>query len=130
MGSATIAAAMIGRVGARWRLIGSISMPAGADLGAIIAVLGDRAVDADPGLAAALDLRHGAAVDLPRLEVSSHPPRKLAVIAASERALAPLEATAARSGWRTAGASTEQMDPLSMSRMLLDASVDAVLVGA
>ncbi|MFL5709777.1 MAG: hypothetical protein ACJ77Y_12420 [Chloroflexota bacterium] len=129
-GSATIAAALIGRVGPRWRLIGSIAMPAGADVGAIITVLGDRAVDADPGLAAALDLRHGAAVDLPRLEVSSHPPRKLAVVAASERALAPLVATAARSGWRTAGASTEQMDPLSMSRMLLDASVDAVLVGA
>ena len=105
-------------------------MPAGADVGAIIAVLGDRAVDADPALAAALDLRRGAAVDLPRLEVSSHPPRKLAVVAASERALGPLVATAARSGWRTAGASTEQMDPLSMSRMLLDASVDAVLVGA
>ena len=130
-GSATIAAAMIGRVGARWRLIGSITMPAGADVGAIIALLGDRAVDADPGLAAALDLRRGGgAVDLPRLEVSSHPPRKLAVVAASERALAPLVATASRSGWRTASASTEQMDPLSMSRTLLDASVDAVLVGA
>src|SRR3954452_1807053 len=94
---------MIGRVGARWRLIGSITMPAGADVGAIISVLGDRAVDADPGLAAALDLRHGAAVDLPRLEVSSHPPRKLAVVAASERGLAPLVATAARSGWGAAG---------------------------
>ena len=129
-GSATIAAAMIGRVGARWRLIGSIAMPSGADVGAIIAILGDRAVDADPGLAAALDLRRGGAVDLPRLEVSSHPPRKLAVVAASERALGPLVATAARSGWRTTGASTEQMDPLSMSRMLLDASVNAVLVGA
>src|SRR3954452_24272729 len=108
---------MIGRVGARWRLIGSISMPAGADLGAIIAVLGDRAGDGDPGPAAALALRHGAAVALPRLEVSSHPPRKLAVIAASERALAPLEATAARSGWRTAGARTEEKEPPSMSRL-------------
>src|SRR3954462_15450014 len=100
---------MIGRVGARWRLIGSITMPAGADVGAIISVLGGRAVDADPGLAAALDLRHGAAVDLPRLEGSSHPPRKLPGVAASERGLAPLVATAARSGWRTTGASTEQM---------------------
>src|SRR3954470_5678371 len=102
---------MIGRVGARWRLIGSISMPAGADLGAIIAVLGDRAGGADPGLAPALPRRHGAALDLPRLEVSSHPPRKLAVIAASERALAPLVATAARSGWGAGGGRTGQMGP-------------------
>jgi len=129
-GAATVAAAMIGRVGGRWRLIGSIAMPAGADVEAIIAVLGDRAVDADPSLAAALDLRHGGAVDLPRLEVASHPPRKLAVVAASERALAPLVATAARSGWQVAAASTEQMDPLTMTTLLLDASVHGVLVGA
>lgn len=119
-GAATVAAAMIGRVGGRWRLVGSITMPAGADVEAIIAVLGDRAADTDPALAAALDLRHGGAVDLPRLEVSSHPPRKLAVVAASQRALEPLVATASRSGWLTASASTEQMDPLAMSTLLLD----------
>ena len=100
-GAATIAAAMIGRVGSRWRLIGSVTMPAGADVEAVISALGDRAVDADPTLAAALELRRGGAVDLPRLEVASHPPRKMAVVAASERALAPLVATASRSGWRT-----------------------------
>ena len=129
-GAATIAAAMIGRVGARWRLIGSVTMPAGADVDAVISALGDRAVDADPMLATALDLRRGGAIALPRLEVASHPPRKMAVIAASERGLAPLVATASRSGWRTASASTEQMDPLAMTTMLLDASVQGVLVGA
>ncbi|MFL5673955.1 MAG: hypothetical protein ACJ779_03025, partial [Chloroflexota bacterium] len=130
MGAATIAAAMIGRVGARWRLIGSVTMPAGADIEAILSVLGDRVVDADPALATALELRRGGAVELPRLEVSSRPPRKLAVVAASERALTPLVATAARSAWLTVGASTEQTDPLAMSRLLLDASVHGVLVGA
>ena len=66
-------------------------MPAGADVEAIISVLGDRAVAADRSLAAALDLRRRRrAVDLPRLEVASHPPRTMAVVAASERALAPL----------------------------------------
>jgi len=35
-GAATTAAALIGRVGGRWRLIGSLSMPAGADVEAIV----------------------------------------------------------------------------------------------
>ena len=110
-GAATIAAALIGRVGARWRLIGALSMPAGADVEAVVTALGDRAVAADPALAAALDLRRGSAADLPRLEVTSHPPRKMAVVAASERALAPLVATASRSGWQTVSGSAETMDP-------------------
>src|SRR5690242_21934884 len=100
-------------------------MPAGADIEAVITALGDRAVDADPRLAAALDVHRGeAARDLPRLEVSSHAPRRLAVVAASERALAPLVATASRSGWRTVSGSTESMDdPLVMLTMLLDTHV-------
>lgn len=129
-GAATIAAALIGRVDGRWRLVGSLSMPAGADVEAVISVLGDRAVAADPALATALDLRPGGAVDLPRLEVASHAPRKLAIIAASDRAVAPLVATSSRSGWRTVSGSTESMDPLAMSSLLLDAGVSAILVGA
>ncbi|HEY8819635.1 MAG TPA: hypothetical protein VIM25_12555, partial [Candidatus Limnocylindrales bacterium] len=86
-GAATIAAALIGRVGGRWRLIGSLSMAAGADVDAVVTALGDRAVRADPDLAAALDVHLGGAAELPRLEVASHPPRRLAVVAASERAL-------------------------------------------
>jgi hypothetical protein len=129
-GAATIAAAMIGRVDGRWRLIGSLAMPAGADVEAVIAVLGDRAVEADPALAFSMDLRRGAAVDLPRLEVASYAPRRLAVIAASERAAAPLVATASRSGWHTVSGSAESTDPLAMSTLLLDAEVNAILVGA
>ena len=106
MGAATVAAAMIGRVGPRWRLVGSVTMPAGADIEAIIGALGDRAVDADPTLARQLDLRRGGAIELPRLEVVSNPPRKIAVVAASERGLAPLVATASRSGWRTVSISS------------------------
>lgn len=129
-GAATTVAALIGRVGGRWRLIGSLAMPAGSDVEGVVTVLGDRAVAADPGLAAALDLRTGGAVDLPRLEVASHPPRRLAVVAASERALAPLLATASRSGWRTVSGSAESTDPLAMSALLLDAGVSGILVGA
>ncbi len=121
---------MIGRVGGRWRLIGSLAMPAGADIEAVITVLGDRVLVADPMLAAALDVRQGGATDLPRLEVASHPPRRLAVVAASDRAVAPLVATASRSGWRTVSGSAESIDPLAMSTMLLDAGVSGMLVGA
>ena len=99
-GAATIAAALIGRVGGRWRLVGSLSMPAGADVDTIVTALGDRAVRADPDLAAALDVHLGRAAELPRLEVASHPPRRMVVVAASERALGPLVAAASRSGWR------------------------------
>src|SRR6187549_2716437 len=105
-------------------------MPAGADVEAVISVLGDRAVAADRSLAAALDLRVGAANSLPRLEVASHPPRTMAVVAASERALGPLVATASRSGWRTVSGSAESIDPLAMTTLLLDAEVSCVLVGA
>ncbi len=129
-GAATIAAALIGRVGSRWRLIGSLSMPAGADVEAVVSALGDRAIAADPGLAAVLELRRGSATDLPRLEVASHRPRMLAVVAASERALAPLVATASRSGWRTVSGSVDTMDPLVMTTLLLDAGVDAIMVGS
>jgi len=129
-GAATIAAALIGRVDGRWRLVGSISMPAGADVDAVVGVMGDRAVAADPALAAALDLRRGGSVDLPRLEGTSHPPRQMAVLAASERAIDPLVATASRSGWHTVSGSMEATDPLAMSELLLRAGVSAVLVGA
>ena len=105
-------------------------MPAGADVEAIISILGDRAVSADRSLAAALDLRIGSARYLPRLEVASHPPRTIAVVAASERSLTPLVATASRSGWRTVSGSVESIDPLAMTTLLLEAGVSCVLVGA
>ncbi|HEV7603578.1 MAG TPA: hypothetical protein VGO15_01355 [Candidatus Limnocylindrales bacterium] len=131
-GAATIAAALIGRVGGRWRLVGSLSMPAGSDVEAVVSALGDRAVAADPNLAAALDLGRGGVspTQLPRLEVSSHAPRRLAVVAASDRALAPLVATASRSGWRTVSGSAEAIDPLAMTTLLLDRTVSGVLLGA
>jgi hypothetical protein len=130
MGAATIAAALIGRVAGRWRLIGSLAMPAGAEVNAVASMLVDRASAADPALGAALGIQRGSADDLPRLEVSSHAPPRLAIVAVSERALATLVATASRSGWRIVSGSAETTDPLAMSTLLLDAGVDAILVGA
>ena len=129
-GAASIAAALIGRVRGRWRLIGSLVLPSGADTDAVVAALVERAVRADPELAAAIGIRSGGAEEIARLEVASHAPRRLAVVAASDRSMGGLVGTAGRSGWRTAPASTESMDPLAMSALLLEPDIAAILVGA
>jgi hypothetical protein len=129
-GAATIAAALVGRAGGRWRLLGSLALPAGADREALIRALVERAVSADPHLATAIGLRVDGALDLPRLEVASTTPGRLAIVATAERTLGALVATAVRSGWRTVSASVESTDPLAMTGMLLDPGIDAVLVGA
>jgi hypothetical protein len=105
-------------------------MPAGGDIGPAIGVLVARARIAHPGLAAAIGIVDVEAEALPRLEVRSRRPRRLAVVAGAERTLTGLLATSARSGWRSSGASAESTDPLAMSRLLLEHSVEAILVGA
>lgn len=128
-GSATSSVALIGRVGGAWRLLGSLTVPAAADTEGAVAVLGRRLVAADPALANGIGVSPGLD-DLPRLEVRSRRPRRIAVVAGSERTLAALVSVAARSGWRTVGASVETTDPLAMTRLLLAPDVDAVLAGA
>jgi hypothetical protein len=129
-GSATVSAALIGRAGGAWRLIGNLAVPAGAELGPAIGILVERARVADPALAASIGIVETDADALPRLEVRSRRPRRLAVVAGAERTLAGLVSTAARSGWRPSAASAETTDPLTMSRLLLEHGVEAILVGA
>lgn len=130
IGGATLSTALIGHLGGRWRLLGSLSLPSGADPDAASALLVRRARTANADLATATGLDRLPLADLPRLEVRSHRPRRLAVVAGSERALEPLVAAAARSGWVTTSASAESADPLEMTALLLDAEVDAILAGA
>jgi hypothetical protein len=129
-GSATVSVALIGRAGGAWRLIGSLAIPAGADLDPAIDLLVERTVAADPVVAEGLGVIGLPRADFPILEVRSLRPKRLAVVTGSERTLAGLVATAARSGWRTSGASTETVDPLAMTRLLLDRGVEAIVVGA
>jgi hypothetical protein len=129
-GAATVAAALIGRVAGRWRLVGALALPAGVDPLALAALLVERTTNADPEIAAALGLDRTPIAELPRVDVASHPPRLLAVVAGSERALGPLVAAASRSGWRVSSASAETTDPLEMSNLLLDSRTDAILAGA
>jgi hypothetical protein len=129
-GSATVSVALIGRAGGAWRLIGRLAIPAGAELDPAIDLLVARTIAADPDVAQGLGIVGLAREAFPILEVRSRRPRRLAVVAGSERTLIGLVATAGRSGWRAAGASTESTDPLAMTRLLLDRSVEAIVVGA
>jgi hypothetical protein len=131
LGAATSSAALIARVGHRWRLIGSLSMPAAIDIDAIVGLLLSRATAADPELGRTLGIDGpDAAANLPRLVARSARPQRLVVIAGSDRAVEPFADAAVATGWRTSSASPESMDALAMTTALLDPSVDAVLLGA
>ena len=131
LGTATSSAALVARVGHRWRLIGALAMPAAIEPDAIVELVLERATIADPNLARLVGSDVDDAVrSLPRLTARSARPQRLAVVAASERALVPLDDAARRSGWLVTAASPERMEPLAVTRALLDPGVDAVLVGA
>lgn len=128
-GAATTSATILGRVDGRWRVLGTLAAPAGVAADDILTTLATRIGAADPELAASVELPDGVA-DLPRLESRSAPPRALAVLGASRRAVGLLEAVAARTAWRVHGASTETHDPREMTELCLRADVSAVLVAA
>jgi len=129
-GAATAGAALIGRVGGAWRLLGSVALPAAVDDDALIDLLIRRVEAADAVLARHLGISAQQSGAIPAVTVRTVPPRRLAVVAPSERALAPLLEAASRSGWRTTGASVETTDPLAMTRLLLDGGVHGILAGA
>ena len=124
LGAATISVALIGKLARSWRLIGSCAVPSATGPDAAIASLMDRIRRADPDILESLGVDGPDSPDLVRLEVRSATARTLAIVAATERSLAPLDAAAARSGWRTVAASAQTTDPLAMTRMLLDGATD------
>ncbi len=133
-GAATTAIACVGHVSGAWRLLGSLPMPAAADPERGVELLLRRIATADQRLAAATGISTASGViaagDLPRVEARSRRPGRLAIVAGSDRSLAALTACAARSGWHITGASVQSTDPLAMTRLLVDRSVDAILAGA
>jgi hypothetical protein len=129
-GAATTSVALLGRPGARWRLLGSVAAPAGADPKALAQVLAARLAAIDPRLAHELAVAPEGIDDLPRLEARSRPPETLAVLGASRRAVGLLEAVAYRTPWRVRSASPESHDPREMTELALRPEVSAVLVGA
>ena len=90
LGAATVSVALVGKLGRRWRLIGSYALPSASGADTAIAMLLERIRLADPDLLERLGLADPDAGDLVRLEVRSDVARTLAVVAATERSLAPL----------------------------------------
>ncbi|HEY8439223.1 MAG TPA: hypothetical protein VIK65_11485 [Candidatus Limnocylindrales bacterium] len=137
-GAATTSAALIGRLAHRWRLIGSLALPARGDVDAIAAELVRRVHAADPELSAGIGLHPvdespdpaEVGARMPRLVAESAPARTLLALAVSERALEPLASAARKTGWRTREATLDAFDPFDLTVALLDARVDVLLVGA
>jgi len=130
LGAATVSVSIVGKIGRAWRLLGTSALPSTCGPDVALAALLERIRRTDPSLTARLNL-DGSGIDgLVRLEVRSNPARMLAVVAATERSLAPLVGAARRSGWRTVAMSAQTTDPLAMTRLLMDGGTDAILVGA
>lgn len=129
-GAATLSVALIGRVSGAWRLVGTFASPAGAAVESAVDLLVERAIAADPDIASLMGIVGADRDTIPRFEVRSRRPRHLALVTASGRTLGGVTDTASRSGWRVSAASTDSTDPLAMTRLLLDRTVDAILVGA
>ncbi len=127
-GTATCAAALVGRVDRRWRLVAAEAVPAGADPAALVALLVERARDLDPDLAAEMGLDARSAAP-PRIEATGSPAPHAAVLAATDATRRLLEADAAAAGWRTSGASAQRDDALAMLRRATRPGVAMLLVG-
>jgi hypothetical protein len=130
LGAATVSVSILGKLGRAWRVLGTSALPSACGPDVAIASLLERIRRTEPSLDARLGLDGRAADRLVRLEVRSNPARTLAVVAATERSLAPLVVAARRSGWRTVAMSAQTTDPLAMTRQLMDGRTDAILVGA
>jgi hypothetical protein len=128
LGAATTAAALIGRVDRRWRLLGAQSAPSSAPWDRVLELLARRIAAADRDLADAVGLEPATVAELPALVARSSPGAMLAVLTASERALGELAPIVARSGWRWSGLSADRHDARAMTALLLDPSVTTVLV--
>ena len=135
LGSATSSVALIGRLAHRWRLLGSLSLPAPIDPQALGREVVRRAIAADPRLARLIYLMtaDGAAepgIHLPQLIARSIEPQTMLVCAANDRAREPYVAAARMTGWRTRSAVLDGSGPLRLMAALLAPDVDVVLVGA
>jgi hypothetical protein len=138
LGAATTSVALIGRLAHRWRLLGSLAVPAPGDVEALGTELLRRLNAVDPGLVQGLGLTphddllepEAIAADLPRLVAQSAPARTMLAVAVSDRALRPLVDAARQTGWRTRGITRDGLEPLALTNALLDHDIDVLLVGA
>ena len=78
-GGATSGAALIGRVGHAWRLLGSVALPAAVGDAAAAALVVERFAAAAPALAARLGIDPAHVDAIPAVRVRSSTPRTLGV---------------------------------------------------
>lgn len=131
LGTATSSAALVGRVGRRWRLLGSTSQPATIPIDPAIARLVDGVRGADPDLADELGLASAKGRDtLPRLVATTYATPRMAVLAATARELDSLLAVADRAGWRATGLSADRAGRLDLLRLVLERDARAILLGS
>ncbi|HEY3522245.1 MAG TPA: hypothetical protein VGK63_00960, partial [Candidatus Limnocylindrales bacterium] len=149
-GTATTGVSLIARVEGAWRLLGSTAASSAIPVDALIDLLAGRLAAADPDLGLTLGLSAAeagvagatgagpradergpsAAVDWPRVGVATGPPPRLAVVAATDRAVTALARTARAAGWDAVPASIAGANVLEMANLLLRQDVVAVLAGA
>lgn len=129
-GTATLAVALIARLGDRWRLIDAVAFPVSVDADAAVEYLATRVA----GLGSTLPELTGALADhrhRERIEAATAPPKKIALLAPNGRVLTGLGLAAARAGWSIAvGIGGEHVDALSVDRALGTVGIDAIAVAA
>jgi len=130
-GTATVAASLVARIDGRWRLLGATAAPAAVGTDAVIERLRRRLAASESELADLLGVASpGSAADLPRVACGTSRPPEIAVIAATDRVLAPLVAVAATAGWRVRPLVLDGAEILPVATALADPRVAAVLAGA
>jgi len=124
-GTATTAAAIIGQLDGRFRLLAAGAQPAGIPAEALLAGLVAEVAALEPHM-----LPDPATWnDWRRLESATHRPPRAVVAAASEAGLGAAEAAVAAAGWRVVGRiSPERTDALAATERCLDPDVDLLVV--
>jgi hypothetical protein len=130
LGSASSAAAVLGRINGRRRLLAAESVPAGGDPDELLALLVGRLADADPALAAELGLEPSSFAATTRLVARTAELPRLAILATSERERAAVQRLAHTAGWRSAGLSLEASEPIDLARLALERDVAAIVLAA
>lgn len=130
-GTATTAVALLARVANRWRLLGSSAAPSSVQPDVVAERIRSRLAATDADLAGHLGLDAPSGLDgVPRLACSTSRPPEMAVVAATERVLAPLADAASGAGWRVRRLVLDGADILHVASALADPRVSVVLAGA
>lgn len=130
-GAATTSAALVGRVGGHWRLLGALALPSSVRLEAILDRLAERVLAADPAIGREIRVADlGIAASWPCLVARSVAPPRIAVLAATEQTRDRLVRAAIAAGWRTSSGSVERDGPLELLRLALDSRVHVALAGS